>query len=103
GVDAVRPGSVVCIDLDDLATSERRWYRIEEVPAAELAGEYRGLGRPALLEAVEARLRESVRRRLMSDVPLGTMCSGGLDSSLITALAAHESATPLHAFNAALV
>jgi asparagine synthase (glutamine-hydrolysing) len=51
---------------------------------------------------LEDALRESVRRRLMSDVPLGTMCSGGLDSSLLTALAAQESGTRLHAFNASM-
>jgi asparagine synthase (glutamine-hydrolysing) len=37
----------------------------------------------------------------MADVPLGTMCSGGLDSSLITALAAE--AGTVHAFNARIV
>ena len=41
-----------------------------------------------------ARVREllpaAVSKRLMSDVPLGTLCSGGLDSTLVTALAARE-------------
>ena len=38
----------------------------------------------------------------MADVPLGTMCSGGLDSSLVTALAREEHG-PVTAFNCSLV
>lgn len=47
--------------------------------------------RPSLVEAareLEVRLEHSVRDRLMSDVPLGSFLSGGLDSGTITALAA---------------
>lgn len=49
-----------------------------------------------------ARLREtfeaSVRRQLMSEVPLGTFLSGGMDTGSISAVAAHH-IQPLHTFN----
>ena len=57
--------------------------------------------RAALAGEVEAALRASVRRRLMADVPLGAMCSGGIDSSLIAAFARDEQ-PGLVAFNAAV-
>jgi asparagine synthase (glutamine-hydrolysing) len=49
-------------------------------------------------EIVLAKLDESVKLRLMSDVPLGAMLSGGLDSSLIVALMARHMTEPLETF-----
>src|SRR5207244_1138939 len=49
-------------------------------------------------EGVLDLLRQSVRRRLVSDVPWGTFLSGGLDSSLVTALAVAESRRPVKTF-----
>jgi asparagine synthase (glutamine-hydrolysing) len=48
-------------------------------------------------------LRDAVRARMISDVPLGVMLSGGLDSSLIAALMAEISAHPIETFSVGFV
>ena len=51
------------------------------------------------LEELEERLAEAVRIRLISDVPLGAMLSGGVDSSIVVALMARASSTPVKTFS----
>ncbi len=46
-----------------------------------------------------AHLRRSVRARMVSDVPIGVMLSGGLDSSLVTALMCEASGEPVKTFS----
>jgi asparagine synthase (glutamine-hydrolysing) len=50
------------------------------------------------LAALEDALTGSVRRQLVADVPVGTFLSGGIDSSLITALAQRCASRPIHSF-----
>jgi asparagine synthase (glutamine-hydrolysing) len=55
--------------------------------------------REEALEVIKPVLREAVELRLVSDVPVGVFLSGGVDSSVIAAIAARASQGPLHTFN----
>lgn len=51
------------------------------------------------LEEMEQRLAEAVRIRLIADVPLGALLSGGTDSSVVVALMARASSRPVKTFS----
>src|SRR6478752_7229650 len=65
-------------------------------PAAE--DELRTGDEAELVEELRARLRDSVRAHLLSDVPVGVLLSGGVDSAVLAALAAQETPEPVHTF-----
>jgi asparagine synthase (glutamine-hydrolysing) len=68
-------------------------------PAPEAADRLRDDDEAELIEELRARLRDSVRAHLVSDVPVGVLLSGGIDSSALTALAAQESSEPVRTFS----
>ncbi|MFJ2806673.1 asparagine synthase (glutamine-hydrolyzing) [Kitasatospora sp. NPDC087271] len=78
GLHEVRPGHLVVVGRG--ATRELRYWRLESAEHRDDAATTRGTVRDLLADAVE--------RQLISDVPLCTLLSGGVDSSAVTALAA---------------
>ncbi|QLH23044.1 asparagine synthase (glutamine-hydrolyzing) [Streptomyces sp. Rer75] len=78
GMYEVRPGHVVRVRPEGLA--ERRYWALE---AREHTDD-----RETTVRRVRELLDDIVERQLIADVPLCTLLSGGLDSSVITALAA---------------
>ena len=67
--------------------------------ARPVPGEVRDEDSVELAEELRARLRDSVRAHLIADVPVGVLLSGGVDSSLLAALAAQESGEAVHTFS----
>jgi asparagine synthase (glutamine-hydrolysing) len=74
--------------------SVERYARPGPVPIEEV----RDGDEAELVEELRARLRDSVRAHLLSDVPVGVLLSGGVDSAVLAALAAQESADAVHTF-----
>jgi asparagine synthase (glutamine-hydrolysing) len=68
-------------------------------PAPVAAGAVRREGGGELAAELRERLRDSVRAHLESDVPVGVFLSGGIDSSLLAALAAQESPGAVKTFS----
>ena len=101
-IERMPPGGLVSFDTETLHAVEHQWYRLADAVDPALARELEGLSRAELTDRLESELRGSVRRRLLGDVPVGTACSGGLDSSLVTAFARDEEPGVV-AFNASLV
>ena len=90
GVKKLPPGMLLC--RNDRGTDVRPYWQID-------MGENDVTDERAWIDELERRLAESVRIRLRSDVPLGIFLSGGIDSSLVVALAAGVSDQPVRTFS----
>ncbi len=86
-ITRVAAGACVAISLDDARISSSRWYSPSANVDRSRAAELKGRSRSRLTDQLETTLRTAVHSSLLADATVGTLCSGGIDSSLITALA----------------
>jgi asparagine synthase (glutamine-hydrolysing) len=75
-------GHSISVDLSTLKTNVERYWRYEAEPT-----KYDASHEAALIDEFGAKLDAAVARRLVADVPVGCFLSGGIDSSVVTALA----------------
>ncbi|HSP78363.1 MAG TPA: N-acetylglutaminylglutamine amidotransferase, partial [Myxococcaceae bacterium] len=94
GVRKLPPATVMVVEADGKRRQKTYWLP-EYGPRAEDARCTEAEWQERVLEA----LRLAVRRRLVADVPVGVLLSGGLDSSLITALLAEQQQHGLRTFS----
>jgi asparagine synthase (glutamine-hydrolysing) len=94
GIHKLLPGHLLVFE-DGTITKRQYW----DVPARGTASPEPRAANP--VERFKELLEESVRLRLMADVPLGMFLSGGIDSSAIAALMARMIGRPLQTFSVA--
>ena len=81
-VNKLIPGQIIEIDTKTLATKQNR------LPPSKLFnGEYWDLSESEWIKKIDDKLNVAVEKQLLSDAPLGYFLSGGLDSSLLVAIA----------------
>jgi asparagine synthase (glutamine-hydrolysing) len=96
GAWKVPPGTIVTIDSQG-TRSQREYWSLRDVITRAEADRFQGSDEEAI-EEVHRVAAESVRLRMISDVPLGVFLSGGVDSSLVASLMQAESSSPVKTF-----
>jgi asparagine synthase (glutamine-hydrolysing) len=94
GVHKLPPGTIMRIEPDGKRTEETYWE-----PEFERSADRANWSDSEWEEAILASLRTAVERRLVADVPVGCLLSGGLDSSLIVGLLAEAGQHGLATFS----
>jgi asparagine synthase (glutamine-hydrolysing) len=92
GIRKLMPGHHLTLDLSAPELEIQQYWDVPQ-PDASRASE------AELISETRRRLEETVRLRLMSDVPLGMFLSGGVDSSAIAALMRRLTDTPVKTFS----
>jgi asparagine synthase (glutamine-hydrolysing) len=94
GIRALEPGEMVRarIDCGTIRWERRTYHQWSITPDLTLTLD-------KAVECADALLASAVRRQMESDVPLGTLLSGGIDSSLVSAAARHALSGQLHTYN----
>ncbi|MGZ4519064.1 MAG: asparagine synthase (glutamine-hydrolyzing) [Mycobacteriaceae bacterium] len=92
GVHSLPPATVATFEEGNLTT--QGYWRPEFEPKLDLTYD-------AAKEMARTRIREAVELRLRSDVPLGVLLSGGLDSSVVAYEAVKAGATSIQTFTVA--
>lgn len=96
----VTPGTIVTFTSPHATHTVARYWDPKKVVEDARANPFKGSAEDAINE-LDHLLRDAVRLRMVSDVPLGAFLSGGIDSSTVVAMMQSQSERPVHTFSIA--
>jgi asparagine synthase (glutamine-hydrolysing) len=85
GVNKLPPAHALTFDLEGAQLRVWRYWHLPDPPREPRSSERAD---DSFVDALETLFEDAVRRQLVADVPVGVLLSGGVDSSLVTAMAA---------------
>jgi asparagine synthase (glutamine-hydrolysing) len=97
GISKLMPAHFVQIKAGQRDLQQKPYWSLEDVAEYGLKNRFE-LSDSDATDELEKRLSFAVGQRMMSDVPLGAFLSGGVDSSIITALMQKQSNRPVKTF-----
>jgi len=97
GIRKLVPGTILTFDPTTRETETTVYWSARDAALHGSTHQFQGSEDDAANE-LETLLRDSVRIRMISDVPLGVFLSGGIDSSIVTAMMQAQSAVPIRTF-----
>jgi asparagine synthase (glutamine-hydrolysing) len=91
-VEKLQPGHILSVEAETLGQSPKRYWQLRFQADESLSVD-------DWKEMVSSKVEESVRLHMIADVPVGAFLSGGLDSSLMVAIATKHTKEPLQTFS----
>ncbi|MFN8633882.1 MAG: asparagine synthase (glutamine-hydrolyzing) [Chloroflexota bacterium] len=93
GVKKLAPGSALTLEANGRLSVETYWEPTLPPPVR--------LSQAAAADAVRRTMTDAIRRQMRSDVPVGVLLSGGVDSTIVAAVAARQTDIPIDTFSIA--
>lgn len=97
GIQKLKPGVVLSLDQSKKITEEKFWDLETLVEKGQSQTSQKS--DKIWIDELDDLLRDSVKRQMVADVPLGAFLSGGIDSSMVVALMQAQSTRPIRTFS----
>ncbi len=92
------PATLLKVSADDLEPEPRPYWSLHQVTSDGTSNRFEGTEHEAI-EQLDYLLRDAVRIRMQSDVPLGAFLSGGIDSSTVVSLMQAQTSERVQTFS----
>lgn len=97
GIHKLPPGTLLQLKQGDRTATPRAYWSLTEVAERGTGSPFQG-GDIEAVDTLERLLGKAVQGQMVADVPLGALLSGGIDSTLVTALMQARSNRPVRTF-----